>query len=65
LHDTFAVQNGLKQGGALLPLLFNSAVEYAITKVQENQTGLKLHGTHQLLVNGEDVNLLEDNIQKP
>jgi len=50
LSDMFPVRNGLKQGDALSPLFFNSALEYTIRRVSVNQGGLKLNGTHQLLV---------------
>jgi hypothetical protein len=33
LSDNFSIQNGLKEGGALSPLLFNFALEYAIRKL--------------------------------
>ena len=62
VSDRFPIRNGLKQGDAPSPMLFNFALEYAIRRVKVNRNGLKLNGTHQLLAYADDVNILAGSI---
>jgi len=45
MSDEFPIQNGLKQGDTLSPLLFNYTLVYAIRKVQENKEEAKMNKT--------------------
>jgi len=58
LSDMFPIKEWFETRNAPSPLFFNFALEYAITRVQVKQDGLKLHVTHQLLVYAYDVNIL-------
>jgi hypothetical protein len=58
----FSIKNDLKEGDALSPLLFNFASDYTIKKVQVNQGGLKLNGTHQLMVYADNVYVLDGSV---
>jgi hypothetical protein len=61
MSDKFPIQDGLKKGDALSPLLFNFTLENATRRVQENQEGLKLNATHQFLVYADNINTVEEN----
>jgi len=59
LFDAFHI--GLKQGEALSSLLFNASLECAIRTLQGNREGLELSVIHQLLVNGDYDNIIDEN----
>ncbi|PSN32180.1 hypothetical protein C0J52_25700 [Blattella germanica] len=52
--NIFEIHNGLKQGDALSPLLFNFILQYAL----EDKQGVQLSGIHKLLVYADDIVLL-------
>ena len=63
LSSSFPIEDGLKHGDALLPPLFNSALEYAIRKVNETNLALDMNGTYQVLAYADNVNLIGDYIR--
>lgn len=61
MSEIFNIHSGLKQGDALLPLLFNLVLEYAIREMQKSEDRLQLNDITQLLTYADDIVLLGDN----
>ena len=49
--------------GCSITIAFQLCLEYAIRTVQVNRDGLKLNGTHQLLVYADAVNIFGGSVQ--
>ena len=71
LYNMFSIKNGLEKGDALSPLLFKSALEDALRRVQVKQDGSKLH-VHMsvwfmlmmlIYCTGESVNTVNKNTE--
>jgi len=50
-------QEWFKEGDALISLLFNFALKYALRKVKANHKLLQFNGTHQVVIYADDVKL--------
>jgi hypothetical protein len=57
MSDKFKIQDYLKKGDALLPLLLNFALEYSIRKVQDYQEGSTLNETDEILAYSDERNM--------
>jgi len=54
VSSSFPIENFLKYGDALAPLLFNFDLQYAIMKVKETNLGLDMNGANQELAYEDD-----------
>jgi hypothetical protein len=63
LSDRLSIRNVLKQGYSVSPIFFSCAEDYAIRSVQTSQVGSKLNGTHHILVDADDVNMLGGSVR--
>jgi hypothetical protein len=54
--------NEPKQGDDLLLFICNFDLKYSIGRVQENQEGLKMNGTHELLAYASSADVLDKKI---
>jgi hypothetical protein len=61
LSEKFPIQNCLKEGDALSPLLFKYALVHTIRRAQEDHEWLKLNGRHEFLVCADDINIMGEN----
>ena len=59
LSDMLPFRYWLKEEDDLSPLVFDFSLVCAIKRVQVNQDGLKLSGTHLIPVYADNVNILE------
>jgi hypothetical protein len=60
LFDNFAIQKVSNK--EMLHQCFSNSFYNMPLRMPKNQVGLKLNGTHELLIYADDVNLLGDNI---
>ena len=60
LSDMF--RNWFETGRCFIVIAFQLCFRLCIRRVQVNQDGLKLNGTHQLLVYADNVNILDGSV---